>query len=504
MQLYEQIRRVHEREGLSIRALAVRFGVHRRDVRAALDSAVPASRKTPERSAPKMDGFKSIIDAWLEADQSLPRKQRHTARRVWQRLVDEHDADVGESTVRRYVKVVRERQETPLTDVAVPQHHPLGEEGEVDFGSIHVYLAGVLTEVAMFVMRLSASGRAFPVAYLNEAQEVFLDGHVRAFEHFGGIPARVRYDNLKAAVTKVLKGRDRIESDRFVALRSHYGFESFFCQPGIGGAHEKGGVEGEIGRFRRRHLVPIPKVASMVELNELLLAAALVDDRRHIARRRITVGEHFELEAPELRALPVDAFDISVLGSNRVDTKSRVCVRQVHYSVPVRYVRQRVDVRVGAEIIEVLDGARIVATHSRGRKGDEVLVLDHYLEVLARKPGAMLTATPLVRARASGAFTAAHERFWNEARRRLGDANGTRAMVEVLLAHRSLPADAVVAGITAALGVGSVDAQVVIIEARRTAHNDTVAPVIPIGVHAGFERPKPGLDHYDQLLENTP
>ena len=131
-------------------------------------------------------------------------------------------------------------------------------------------------------------------------------------------------------------------------------------------------------------------------------------------------------------------------------------------------------------------------------------LLDHYLEVLARKPGAMLTATPLVRARASGAFTAAHERFWNEARRRLGDANGTRAMVEVLLAHRSLPADAVVAGITAALGVGSVDAQVVIIEARRTAHNDTVAPVIPIGVHTGFDRPKPRLDHYDQLLENTP
>ena len=123
----------------------------------------------------------------------------------------------------------------------------------------------------MFVMRLSASGRAFPVAYLNEAQEVFLDGHVRAFEHFGGIPVRVRYDNLKAAVVRVLKGRDRVESDRFVAMRSHYGFESFFCRPGIDGAHEKGGVEGEIGRFRRRHLVPIPRVESMAELNELIV-----------------------------------------------------------------------------------------------------------------------------------------------------------------------------------------------------------------------------------------
>jgi hypothetical protein len=229
----------------------------------------------------------------------------------------------------------------------------------------------------------------------------------------------------------------------------------------------------------------------------------MVDDRRHIAHRRITVGEHFGLEAGALRPLPVEAFDVGVVASNRVDTKSRVCVRQVHYSVPVRYVRQRLDVRVGAETIEVLDGARIVATHARARKGDEVLVLDHYLEVLARKPGAMLSATPLARARASGAFTSVHERFWTEARRRLGDADGTRAMVEVLLAHRSLPADAVVAGMTRALATGSVDAQVVIIEARRAAE-DVVAAVIPIGIHTGFDRPKPSLDHYDQLLENTP
>ena len=176
MQLYEQIRRVHERERLSIRALSRRFGVHRRDVRAALESAVPTPPRTAERPAPKMDEFKAIIDGWLEADRSLPAKQRHTARRVWQRPVDEHGADVGESTVRKYVKVARERHQTPLVDVAVPQHHPLGEEAEVDFGSIHVYLAGVLVEVAMFIMRLSASGRALPCAYLNEAQAPGLSG----------------------------------------------------------------------------------------------------------------------------------------------------------------------------------------------------------------------------------------------------------------------------------------------------------------------------------------
>ena len=130
-----------------------------------------------------------MIEGWLEADRSAPRKQRHTARRVWQRLVEEHGAAVGESTVRRYVAEVRRRREVPLVEVMVPQHHPLGAEAEVDFGTISVYLAGLSVEVQLFIMRLSASGRAYPRAYLNEAQEVFLDGHVRAFEHFGGVPA---------------------------------------------------------------------------------------------------------------------------------------------------------------------------------------------------------------------------------------------------------------------------------------------------------------------------
>lgn len=504
VQLYEQIRRAHAaQETKSIRALARQFRVHRRDVRAALVSAVPPPRKTPQRPAPKMDQWKPVIDGWLEEDQKWPRKQRHTARRVWQRLVTEHHADVGESTVRRYVKTVRERQSFPLVDVTVPQHHPLGSKGEVDFGEARIVLAGVPTDVSLFLMRLSSSGKGFCRGYLNETQDVFLDGHVRAFEHFGGVPGTVSYDNLKAAVAKVLKGRDRIESDRFVALRSHYGFESWFCQPGEDGAHEKGGVEGEVGRFRRNHLVPVPRVETMDELNELIAAAMAVDDARFIAHRRITVGEHFELEAPALAPLPAEPFDATTLGSHRVDTKSRVCVRQAHYSVPARYVRQRLDVRVGAEIIEVLDGATVVARHRRGRKGDEVLTLDHYLDVMVRKPGALPSSTPLARARASGAFTSTHQRFWDQARRRLGDRDGTRVLIDVLLGHRTIPADAVVAGMTAALAAGVLDAEVVLIEARRSAEN-TDARVIPIGAHRGFDRPEPTIAHYDDLLEGTP
>ena len=196
--------------------------MHRRDVRAALASPLPPPGKVPVRAAPKMDRWKQTIDGWLEADRSAPRKQRHTARRVWQRLVEEHGADVAEGTVGRYVAEVHRREQVPLAEVMVPQQHRLGDEGETDFGTITAKVAGVEIELSLFVMRLSASGKSFARAYLSEAQEVFLDGHVRAFEHFGGVPAgQIRYDNLKAAVQKVLKGRTRVESDRFIAMRSH-------------------------------------------------------------------------------------------------------------------------------------------------------------------------------------------------------------------------------------------------------------------------------------------
>jgi transposase len=169
--VFEEIRGAREREGLSIRELARRFGVHRRDVRLALVSPWPSARKVMVRPAPKMDRWKPVIDGWLEGDRLAPRKQRHTGRRVWQRLRDEHHADVGEGTVRRYVAEVRRRQEVTVADVMVPQQHRLGDEGEVDFGTVTARVAGVELEVSLFVMRLSASGRSFARAYLSEAQE---------------------------------------------------------------------------------------------------------------------------------------------------------------------------------------------------------------------------------------------------------------------------------------------------------------------------------------------
>jgi hypothetical protein len=171
--------------------------------------------------------------------------------------------------------------------------------------------------------------------------------------------------NLKPAVTRILLGRDRVENERFIALRSHYGFDSFFCEPGLEGAHEKGGVEGEVGRFRRTHLVPVPRAGSLEELNVMIAGRMASDDDRRIGRRAETVAEAFVAERAWLHPLPVEPFDSARLLSAKVDSKARVCVLGSWYSVPARLARRRVQVRLGAQALEILDGGQVVATHAR-------------------------------------------------------------------------------------------------------------------------------------------
>lgn len=500
VELFEQIRRDARLEGASVRTLARRYQIHRRTVRQALAAALPPPRRTPAREAPVLGPWKGIIRAWLEADQQAPRKQRHTGRRIWQRLRDEYGASVAEPTVRAYVGQVRGELRRRLHQVTIPQVHLPGAEAECDFGDCYVDLAGVRTRLSLFHLRLSASGRAVHRAFATQAQEAFLEGHVVALAHFGGVPGRIRYDNLKPAVTRVLTGRTREEHDRFVALRSHYGFDAFFCLPGPVGAHEKGGVEGEVGRFRRTHLVPVPQVDSLAAFNAILAEADHVDDLRRIRGRTQTVGEAFAAEVDHLAPLPDEPFDPARLLSVRVDAKARVCVRQCWYSVPARLTGRRLTVRLSASQVEILEGGTVVARHERALgRGAEVLALDHYLEVLSRKPGALPGARALAQARARGTFTPEHDAFWTAARRHRGDSGGTKALIEVLLIHRTLPAAAVLAGIRHALAVGSVDPAVVTIEARRVAEGWTDV-VIPIGTLARYDRPLPTITHYDQLL----
>ncbi|HET6920259.1 MAG TPA: IS21 family transposase [Jiangellaceae bacterium] len=503
---FERIRREHRGEGLSIRALAERHKVHRRTVRQALADAVPPERKTPQRPAPVLGRYEATIRRWLIEDQDAPRKQRHTARRIWQRLIEEEGAVVAESSVRNLVAALKVQIGADRQQVMVPQTHLPAGEAEVDFGEFTAVIAGVVMRLFMFCLRLSHSGKAVHVAYANQAQESFLDGHVRAFEALGGVPGgMIRYDNLKPAVIRVALGRERFEHPRFVALRSHYGYDSFFCAPGIDGAHEKGGVEGEIGRFRRRHLTPVPHVGSLAALNQALAAADARDDARRIGARAETVGAAAARELPLLNPLPAQPFDVALSLSCRVDAKARVCVRQSYYSVPARFAGRRLEVHLGATTVVALDAGRPVAEHTRSlHKGSEDLLLDHYLEVLTRKPGALAGATALASARAAGGFTPGHQRFWDAARRQLGDGPGTRALVAVLLLHRSMPAAAVIAGMSAAVDMASFGADLVAVEARRTMHPGTASPPVPLpptaDQAAAVGRPAPSLIDYDQLL----
>lgn len=537
VELFAQIRRDARVEGASIRELARRHQVARKTVRKALSSPVPPERKTPERSSPRLDPFKSAIDAMLVEDTTAPRKQRHTARRILARLIEEYGAEeLSYSTVRDYVRVRRAQIDVEAgrrVEVFVPQEHAPGAEAEVDFGEVWIVLDGVKTKCHMFIFRLSHSGKAIHRIYPTQAQEAFLEGHVEAFNEIGGVPVKhIRYDNLTSAVRSVVfgQGRNRLENDRWVLFRSFYGFDAFYCQPGIAGAHEKGGVEGEVGWFRRNRLTPMPVTRSLEELNDRIRSREVEDDQRRIDGRTRTIGQDFATEHPFLAPLPAEEFDPGLVLNPRVDRSSMITVRMVKYSVPARFIGRRVRVSLRASEVVVFDGRAVAARHQRIiAKGGQSVQLDHYLEVLKTKPGALPGSTALARARESGAFTSAHEAFWSASRRVNGDAEGTRELIDVLLLHRSMEAEDIEAGITAALGVGAVIADVVAVEARRHAssipaggsrpdrhrgaHAEAkVQRVVsltqrrlmdPAAVIAGLppdKRPLPTISAYDELL----
>jgi transposase len=501
VELYEQIRRAHEHEGLSVRALSVRFAVHRRTVRQAIAQALPPPRKTPEgRPAPQLGPHRATIDAWLEADLQAPAKQRHSARRIFQRLLDEHGAEVSERQVRRYVRARRRALGMAVAEAYVPQVHEPGQEAEVDWGEAEAEIAGARIELGIFLMRACHSGASFAMAFERQTQQAFLEGHVSAFEFFGGSFVLIRYDNLRAAVKKMLRGRRRLEQDRFIALRSHYLYESAFTHPGPEGAHEKGGVEGEVGRFRRRHLVPVPRVSSLAELNGLLHEAALADLSRTISGRHETVGAAFGREIALLRPLPGEPFDADEHLLPRVDTKALVTIKQNRYSVPVALVGLRVAARVGASEIVLMHQGREVARHPRLQGRFCVAArLDHYLELLARKPGALQGSLPLAQERERGAWPDEFDELWCGIEARYGRSEAARQMVDVLILAREEGAERVALAVRGALAAGAFDGRAVALLARRQERTPA-APLADLEPRlAAHARPEPTLTGYDEL-----
>lgn len=479
VELYAAIRR-DSRAGKSSRAIEHEYGVGRKTVRQALASAWPAPRKLPTPRSSKLDPFKPVIDEILRVDLTAPRKQRHTVTRIVDRLISEHAmTDVSYQVVRayvaqRHVEILAESGRGPDT-AFLPQTHRPGAEAEVDFGDVAVRIRGEQVTCYLFSFRLSFSGKAVHRISVSCGQEAFFEGHAHALSVLGGVPTgKVRYDNLKAAVAKVLGlSRARIETDRWIAFRSHYGLESWYCRPGLIGAHEKGGVEGQIGWFRRNHLVPIPEVDSIGELNALVEQWDRDDDQRRIGTRPHTIGEHFAAERPMLAPLPVEVFETGRLFTPRVDRYSQVTVRTNRYSVPTRFIGRELRVMLHASHLVIYDGRAEIARHDRlHAKGGSRLELDHYLEALVRKPGALPGATVLEQARAAGKFTPIHDAWWAAACKAHGDTAGTRALIEVLLLHRHMPHDQVVAGLATALRVSALTADAVDLEARKAAEVD--------------------------------
>jgi hypothetical protein len=498
---FELIRKDYDM-GLSVRAIATKYGVHRRKVREAIDSAIPPEPKVPCRASTVLTGeVTEFIEKILTGDKKAPRKQRHTAHRIWQRVRDELEATPAESTVRAYV--AERRRELGIGQrVFVGQHHEIGAQGEVDFYEADFDFPWGRHRAQVIVVRSEFSAGARHVAYPAQNQGTFLEGIELGLSFHGGVFPVMRFDNLGLAVKQVLKGGRRIEADTFIAFRSHYLFEASFATPGIEGAHEKGGVEGENGRFRRRWLTPVPRFSSWEEADEYLLACCIADLDRRLPGREMTVGEAMAAEAEVLRALPAEGFELGEVSEPRVDAQSRVRVRNNFYSVPASLVGRRVSVRTTPRAVEVTSSGRVVARHERLHlRYAESLVLDHYLDVLTDKPGAFPGSVALHQARSRGDFPASYDEVWAKLKARLGERDGTRAMIKVLLLHRSYPKAVMVAAVAKALAMGAIDPASIELLARSAVAGEPVQlAMIEVGELARYARALPDLSPYDQLL----
>ena len=368
--LYVRVRRACMVEGMSSREAARVFGLHRDTVRKMLEHSVPPGyrRQSPPRR-PKLDPYRGVIDRILEEDRSLPKKQRHTAKRIYDRLRAEHGFGGKYTIVKDYVRERRRR----TREMYVPLSHPAGD-AQCDFGQAKAVIGGVEQTVHYFVLDLPHSDGCFVKAYPAETTEAFCDGHVSALSFLGGVPRSILYDNTTLAVAKILGDGRRQRTRVFSELVSHYLFEDRFGRPGKG--NDKGKVEGLVGYARRNFLVPIPSFPSFDALNAYLEERCLERLGRRLRGHEETIGQRMERDLESLLPLPAVPYDASDKHVSRVSSLSLV-----------RGYVDRVVISCGAEVI---------ARHRRSYERDD-FVFDriHYLALLERKTGALDQAAPL-------------------------------------------------------------------------------------------------------------
>lgn len=391
MNNYKEIRQRYL-NGESQRSIAKSMGISRNTVKKyCKGEQVPWERKTPERKSSVLtEDVLNFITSCLEEDKKEGlKKQRHTARRIYDRLVEEKNFKGGESTIRRAVQEIRGK--TP--QAFIPLQFDPADAMQVDWGEATVYLNGEKTVVNLFCARLCYSCRPVVLAYRRQNEESFLDAFVNTFNILGGTTARVIFDNGKVAVKEGFGAHARMQ-DGYSALSAHYGFDAVFCNPAEG--HEKGLVEGLVGWARRNICVPVPKVPDIRELNYELLTRCLKYEKHRIRGKKASVGEMFKEEKKFLRKLPPYVFETAKCMNARVNAFSSVRFKTNTYSVPVKYVGHEVSIKGYPETIEIYYKGKRISTHTRlVGKNRFSYHLDHYMPLLKQRPRAVFDAAPV-------------------------------------------------------------------------------------------------------------
>lgn len=460
---WQSLRWLHFREGRSIRWISRQFGLSRQTVTKYINQPdAPKYTAVKPRARPTTGPWCEQVKEIIEEDKTAPRKQRHTAKRIFERLV-ERGYDGSPRSVRQMVAEIKNK---PAASASVPLVFEPGKDAQVDFGESYADIAGERVKLHGFEMRLNFSRKKFVMFFPSTDKEAFLEGHVRAFEYFGGVVERLSYDNLGAAVAQVGKGKERSLTKEFKQLKGYYNFQTNFCKPGLAGAHEKGGVENGVGFSRRSWMVPVPKFDSINELNAFLLSKCQADDSRTVEGQHQTIAEAFALELPRLLPLPVRQFDPAVQQPGAVDSYCTVTFKRNHYSVPAQYVGKILTIRSYCHRIEITTGLEKIAEHPRSYGKDEyILHPEHYLDLLEKRPHAIPYSRPLKQHEWPPGYWA----FYQKLVERFGPSQAGRDFISILRCHVKYGAAAVSAALTEAqeLNVASANFIIAAVDRQR-------------------------------------